>query len=495
MRKLYDFLSKPRSALTFWALCHLTAWTLIPLICNTCLPLDSTEAVMWGSQWQWGYDKHPPLSAWAAELSATLGGDGGVYLLSQLCVVIAGLGIYHVGRRLGLGAFQALLSVLLLDTVAYFNFVSVEFNVNILQMPFWAWGWFFGLDAVQNKRAGSWLGLGACVALGALTKYLAVLMLIPLFAAWTARGELKQALRSPGLYAAGLVSLLIFLPHFLWMKDHNWMTLTYGLHRTADDQSGWWLHLWNPVDFLLEQAGVLLPLILTAALCRFRLSAPPENIPGSFALSWSALVFLTVLSMLTAMSLVTVWAAPLCLAAGLWTVPSFRMDQRPKTVLCAVIAMSTVCLCAYGIVYGLGPLIREKPHRVNYPGPALAQAVEARWHQVHDRPLRCLIADEFLGGIVNRYGKDRPAIMIRGSLERSAYLSEEQVRRGGAAVLWLKARDALNGQTVPLEAVFPDLAERYPRLQIGPDLVIPWPRRHDGKAGCYGVAYIPPEKE
>ena len=32
-----------------WGLFHLLVWTALPLLCNTCLPLDSIEAVMWGS--------------------------------------------------------------------------------------------------------------------------------------------------------------------------------------------------------------------------------------------------------------------------------------------------------------------------------------------------------------------------------------------------------------------------------------------------------------
>ena len=161
MNKITKILEKPHQALSIWSAYHLVVWTFLPLVCNTCLPLDSIEAVMWGSQWQWGYDKHPPMSAWMPELFTVLMGDAGLYLLSQLCIVLAGLGIYRLGRLLKLTARQAMVAILLLDTIYYYQFISVEFNVNIMQLPFWAWAWYFGIDAVQNKRFGSWLGLGA----------------------------------------------------------------------------------------------------------------------------------------------------------------------------------------------------------------------------------------------------------------------------------------------------------------------------------------------
>lgn len=493
MNKITNILEKPHQALSIWSAYHLVVWTFLPLFCNTCLPLDSIEAVMWGSQWQWGYDKHPPLSAWMPELFTDLMGDAGLYLLSQVCIVLAGLGIYRLGRLLKLTAKQSLIAVLLLDTVYYYQFISVEFNVNIMQLPFWAWAWYFGIDAVQNKRFTSWLAMGACVALGALTKYIAVFLLVPLFAAWMVRGELKKVLTSPGLYIAGGVCILLFLPHLIWMKDHDWITITYGLRRGGSEEALWWHHLWNPLEFLLTQAAILGPLIVVAIIGKVRSSESTGGNPGAIALSLGAYIAIALLSLATGMEPVTMWAAPMPLAIGLWLVPRCNLDRFPRTVLTSIAIMSTVFVVGYAITYGFGPRFRTKPHRVNYPGKALASAVESRWHEKQDTPLDYMIGDEFLAGIVNHYGKDEPAVMIRGSLERSTYLTEEQVQHKGAMVLWLKSRNADDDRTTPFEAVFPDLQARYPQLVKEPDLVIPWPRSANPKAGRYGVAHIPPK--
>ena len=47
---------------------HMLVWTLVPTLVNRNLPLDVVEALAWGHEWEWGYEKHPPLSAWAAAL-------------------------------------------------------------------------------------------------------------------------------------------------------------------------------------------------------------------------------------------------------------------------------------------------------------------------------------------------------------------------------------------------------------------------------------------
>ena len=46
---------------------HLFIWTLIPSITNHNLPLDTIEALAWGSNLDWGFNKHPPMSAFFVE--------------------------------------------------------------------------------------------------------------------------------------------------------------------------------------------------------------------------------------------------------------------------------------------------------------------------------------------------------------------------------------------------------------------------------------------
>ena len=70
-------------------LLHLIIWTLAPSVSNINLPLDTIEALAWGSNLDWGFNKHPPLSAFAAEIFFRLFGnqDWSFYFLSQLFVI------------------------------------------------------------------------------------------------------------------------------------------------------------------------------------------------------------------------------------------------------------------------------------------------------------------------------------------------------------------------------------------------------------------------
>ena len=42
-----------------FTLSHLLIWTVVPTITNKNLPLDVIEALAWGSNLDWGFNKHP----------------------------------------------------------------------------------------------------------------------------------------------------------------------------------------------------------------------------------------------------------------------------------------------------------------------------------------------------------------------------------------------------------------------------------------------------
>ena len=62
-------------------------WTIIPTLTNVNLPLDTIEALVRGSDLNWGFNKHPPLSALMVEIFYQIFGnqDWSYYFLSQIC--------------------------------------------------------------------------------------------------------------------------------------------------------------------------------------------------------------------------------------------------------------------------------------------------------------------------------------------------------------------------------------------------------------------------
>ena len=119
---------------------HLILWTLVPTLTNNNLPLDTIEALAWGSNLDWGFNKHPPASAFFPEVIYQLFGsqDWAYYLLSQLFVVTAFIIVFKFAEELFKNKTLSLISVLLLEGIYFYNFTTPEFNVNVCQLPFWS---------------------------------------------------------------------------------------------------------------------------------------------------------------------------------------------------------------------------------------------------------------------------------------------------------------------------------------------------------------------
>ena len=83
-------------------LSHLILWTLVPTFSNINLPLDTIEALAWGSNLDWGFDKHPPFSAFAVELFFFIFGsnDWAYYFLSQLFVIVAFIYVWKFSNEI-----------------------------------------------------------------------------------------------------------------------------------------------------------------------------------------------------------------------------------------------------------------------------------------------------------------------------------------------------------------------------------------------------------
>src|SRR5690349_15323939 len=81
---------RPGMAFASFAALHFTVWTVLPALLYANLPLDLIEALVYGREWQLGYDKLPPLPWWLIEATyRVFGVDAAFYALAQAAVLVA----------------------------------------------------------------------------------------------------------------------------------------------------------------------------------------------------------------------------------------------------------------------------------------------------------------------------------------------------------------------------------------------------------------------
>ena len=153
---------------------HLSIWTIVPSISNNNLPLDTIEALAWASNLDWGFNKHPPLSAFVVEIFYQIFGnqDWAYYLLSQIFIISSFFIIWIFSKEFFQNQTYSLISVLLLEGIYFYNFTTPEFNVNVCQLPFWALTVYFSWKLYIKKDTNTviLILLGVTAAIGFLTK-------------------------------------------------------------------------------------------------------------------------------------------------------------------------------------------------------------------------------------------------------------------------------------------------------------------------------------
>jgi 4-amino-4-deoxy-L-arabinose transferase-like glycosyltransferase len=408
---------------------HLVVWTLVPTLSNLNLPLDTIEALAWGSNLDWGFNKHPPLSAFAVEIFYQIFGsqDWAYYFLSQIFVVSTFFIVWIFSKEFFKNQAFCLISILLLEGVYFYNFTTPEFNVNVCQMPFWALSVLYAWKGFKNNKTLDWLLLGLFAALGILSKYLFIYLLvtIDIFFCYMI---IKRKINFKSLISL-IPFVLILFPHLIWLTENDYITITYGLYRTGTGDQNFLDHFLHPVIFLVKQIAILIPFFLMSLFLfsKFKTKFNFKDKKLLFLLSITIvpiiLIFLT--SLIIGVKIRTMWMTPFYLFFGVLFVYLFQKRINLKRIN----KFFTVFLFLFifsPAVY-LYVSISETNKRTDYPGKEIARLVQNKWDKNFRNEIKIVIGDEWSAGNLSYHLNSRPIWMNDLKNKASTIKSDEGV--------------------------------------------------------------------
>ena len=432
---------------------HLFLWTLIPSISNLNLPLDTIEALAWGSNLNWGFDKHPPLSAYAVEVIYLIFGnsDWSYYLLSQIFVITSFFFVWKFSNKIFEDKTYSLLSVLILSGIYYFNFTTPEFNVNISQLPFWAICVYFFYKGIDLNKKIDWILFGFFSALGFLSKYLFICLLAALFIYFIF--NLKKFKKFISNYLLSIaISLILLLPHFYWLFQNNFVTIFYGLKRTGLTEFNILNHLANPLIFLVKQIGILIPLfiILFVILKKFEFKANIKNKKTLFLISINLIPFFLILgtSIITGAKIRTMWMTPFYLFLGVLLIEIFRKNIDLKKIKRFYFLFLLFFIISPS--FYLGVSIIDKTKRTDYPGKEIARLVQNKWDDNFINDIKIVIGDEWSAGNLSYHLNSRPTWYNSFEAKSSSVTDDQGVIYAGNPVVLKKICPGIFGEIKPV---------------------------------------------
>ena len=391
---------------------HLILWTLVPTLTNNNLPLDTIEALAWGSNLDWGFNKHPPMSAFLPEIFYQIFGnqDWAYYLLSQICVVISFVVVFKFSEDFFETKSFSLLSVLLLEGIYFYNFTTPEFNVNVCLMPFWALTVLYLWKGFKDNKIIDWFLMGLFAGFGFLSKYLFIYLglaidIFLIYMIYKKKIDFKCMI--------SLISFFIVLiPHLIWLIENNYITITYGLLRTGAEDPNILNHIKHPLVFLGKQIGILIPffamfLFLNNKL-KTKFNLKDNKILFLLAINIAPIVLVFLTSMIMGVKIRTMWMTPFYLFFGVLVIYIFQSQinlNKLKGFVSVFIILFIFSPFAYAYVS-----ITKTDKRTDYSGKEEAKkAKEFYDEQIQvTGDLSFVKGNEWLAGNISYHLDERP---------------------------------------------------------------------------------------
>ena len=394
---------------------HLTLWTLVPSLTNNNLPLDVIEALAWGSNLDWGFNKHPPGSAFFPEMIFQIFGpqDWVYYLLSQIFVVIAFVVVFKFAEELLKNKSLSLISVLLLEGIYFYNFTSPEFNVNVCQLPFWAlcvyYSWKIFDKQEVNIKDCFWLGVFAVI--GFLSKYLFIYLLVAIDMLFFYVIFIKKYKKFDFKYLISLeVFIVLLVPHLIWLTNNDYITITYGLARTGFEKSNLLDHIVYPLIFLGKQLGTLIPFFIMSFFLikkfKFKISLKDRKLLFLIFINLIPIGLMFLTSLITGSKIRTMWMTPFYLFFGVLIVYLFQAQINLKK-LNGFISVFLILFIFSPLAYAYIS-ITETNKRTDYLGEEISIKVQYAWSKNYNEPINIVFGDEWAAGNLSYHLKSRP---------------------------------------------------------------------------------------
>lgn len=198
-------------------------WLILNLIQAHFTELTSDEGYYWyySTQLEWGYYDHPPMIALLIQLGYSIfGNELGVRFFN---VILVSGSLFLFFKMLPKPLRNNGWLYLLLLSIPLFNYINI---LMFPDTPLLAFELLFLYSYQRFLKDNSWasaLLIGLSVALMFYSKYHGVLVL-----GFVILSNLKLLL-NPKIYVAGILALVLFLPHLYWQYDNGFPSFAYHL--------------------------------------------------------------------------------------------------------------------------------------------------------------------------------------------------------------------------------------------------------------------------
>jgi 4-amino-4-deoxy-L-arabinose transferase-like glycosyltransferase len=355
--------------------------------------------------------------------------DWAYYFLSQLFVISTFFIVWIFSKDFFINQTYSLISILLLEGIYFYNFTTPEFNVNVCQLPFWALTVLYCWKGFKNNKYTDWLLFGLFAALGILSKYLFIYLLVAMDVFFLYMIVNKKI--NFKCLISFITFLLVLLPHLIWLTENNYITITYAFHRTGLEDSNFLSHIIHPLIFLGKQFGILIPFfvmfLFIVSKLKTKFNFKDKKLLFLLTINIVPIILMFLTSVLMGVKIRTMWMTPFYLFFGVLVIYIFQSQinlNKLKGFATVFIILFVFSPFAYAYIS-----ITETNKRTDYPGKKIAKQAQVVWGKNRNEKITWVIGNEWVAGNLSYHLKDRPKWKLnfdnKDILPESVYLCGE----------------------------------------------------------------------
>ena len=203
---------------------------------------------------------------------------------------------------------------------------------------------------------------------------------------------------------------IVFLPHLIWLTENNYITITYGLHRTGTEDPNILNHIKHPLIFLVKQIGILIPfflmLLFLKSKLKFKLNFKDYKLLFLLAINIVPIVLVFLTSMIMGVKIRTMWMTPFYLFFGVLVIYMLQSQTNLKKLKgFASVFLLLFIFSPFTYVY---VSITKTDKRTDYPGRQIANNVQKQWNSKKGGKILFVFGDEWEAGNLSYHLRDRP---------------------------------------------------------------------------------------
>lgn len=232
---------------------------------------DELQFLTDASHMDWGFVPYPPLTPFLEHILLEIFGLSmvGLRLFAVIAQAIAIIASGLMARDLGGGRLAQATAALAVAFTPVALFGGTEFQYTSFDYLWWVLTAWFAIKLLKTEDPRWWLAIGTVIGLGLETKY-AIAFLIAGLLTGVVLSPARRFLKSGWFWAGIAIALLIFLPNFIWLVRHDFISYRFLQHiHVRDVGEGRAEHFWRD-QALINMNLAALPLCVAGLISLFR---------------------------------------------------------------------------------------------------------------------------------------------------------------------------------------------------------------------------------